>query len=144
MRWPNRHPHVLTPGMRRAQAAMAGFLGLVDWTRLARRNLNAEIAVEAPDVAAFGCGDARQAVVWLLRRRPLLADGRLDPAATGAVALRIPGLAPGRYRVTPWDTLDGRALPTLQAAATGNGVLALDLPRVGPDLALAVASAAGD
>ena len=31
MRWPNRHPHVLTAGMRRAQRALAGFLPLVDW-----------------------------------------------------------------------------------------------------------------
>jgi mannan endo-1,4-beta-mannosidase len=140
MRWPNRHPHVLTPGMRAAQAAMAGFLPLVGWSRFARRNLNAEIAAEAPDVAAFGCGDARQAVAWLLRRGPLLPDGRLDPAVEGPVALRIPGLAPGRYRVTPWDTREGRAEPALEAAATGNGVLALRLPRLGADLALAIAA----
>jgi hypothetical protein len=141
MRWPNRHPHVLTAGMRRAQAALAGFLPLLDWSRFARRNLNAEIAVETPGIAAFGCGDARQAVVWLLRRGPFLPDGRLDPATEGVAAIRVPGLAPGRYRASPWDTKEGRALPAMEAAATGNGVLALTLPRLGPDLALALAPA---
>lgn len=139
MRWPNRHPHVLTPGMRRAQAAMAGFLPLVDWARFGRRNLNAEIELDDPAIAAFGCGDARQAVLWLLRRGPFAEDRRLDATVAGPVALRVPGLAPGRYRVTPWDTRAGRAEPARSAAATGNGVLALSLPRLGPDLALAVA-----
>jgi mannan endo-1,4-beta-mannosidase len=95
MRWPNRHPHVLTPGMRAAQQAMAAFLPLVDWTRLRRRNLGAALVVRdaatgralrlvAPHettperrpprvrlagcaAAAFGCGDAAQAIVYLLR-----------------------------------------------------------------------------
>ena len=30
MRWPNRSPHRLTPGIRRAQAALAGFLPHID------------------------------------------------------------------------------------------------------------------
>jgi mannan endo-1,4-beta-mannosidase len=141
MRWPNRHPHVLTPGMRRAQAAMAGFMGLLDWSCFARRNLSAELATDDPSVLAFGCGDARQALAWLLRQGPLLGDGRLDPAAAGPVELRIPGLAPGRYRATPWDTRAGRAGASFLATATGNGVLALRLSAVGPDLAVAVVPA---
>src|SRR5207237_1345122 len=40
MRWPNRRPHTLTPGMRRAQAALSRFLPLIDWTHFRRRNLN--------------------------------------------------------------------------------------------------------
>ena len=75
MRWPNRKPHTLTLGMRRAQRAMAGFLPLVDWTRFRRRNLNG--SVRATHFHRFGCGDAEQAVVWLLRRRALAADGRV-------------------------------------------------------------------
>lgn len=137
MRWPNRHPHVLTPGMRRAQAAMAGFLPLMEWRRFARQNLSA--LIEVPDrIAAFACGDARQAVVWLLRRGPLLPDGRLDPDVSAEAELRVPGLAPGRYRVTPWDTVAGRCGAGWTAAATGNGVLATRIPRLGPDLALAI------
>ncbi|WP_292496125.1 hypothetical protein, partial [Mesorhizobium sp.] len=39
MRWPNRTPHVLTPGMRRAQRSLAGFLPLIDWRRFRRVHL---------------------------------------------------------------------------------------------------------
>ena len=56
MRWPNRTPHALTPGMRRAQRALAGFLPLIDWLRFQRRNLNDAIVVEGGSVAAFCCG----------------------------------------------------------------------------------------
>lgn len=138
MRWPNRSPHVLTPGMREAQRGLSAFLPLVDWTRLRRRNLNREIALDTPGIAAFGCGDAEQAVVWLLRRGPFAPDGRLDRAAGGPASLRIPGLAPGRCRVTAFDTARGQVAAAFGATATGNGVLALDLPRLGPDLALAI------
>lgn len=61
-------------------------------------DLTDAIAVEDPAVAALGCGDASQAVVWLVRRGPFMADGRLDPACRGPVALRVPGLAPVRSR----------------------------------------------
>src|SRR3712207_8786775 len=37
MRWPNRRPHVLTEGMRKAQHALAGFLPLIDWAHFRRR-----------------------------------------------------------------------------------------------------------
>ena len=40
MRWPNRRPHTLTGGMRRAQKAMASFLPLVDWPRFRRRDIS--------------------------------------------------------------------------------------------------------
>jgi hypothetical protein len=138
MRWPNRNPHILTPGMRQAQSALSAFLPLVDWTRFRRRNLNAEIEVETPGIAAFGCGDEAQAVAWLLRRGPQAPDGRLAADAIGPVSLRIPGLAPGRCRVTTFDTRAGRVVSATQAAATGNGILSIALPAMGPDLALAV------
>ncbi|TCZ61312.1 glycoside hydrolase 5 family protein [Roseicella aquatilis] len=138
MRWPNRHPHVLTPGMRRAQRAMAEFLPLLDWPRFARVNLNEEIETEA-DTVAFGCGDARQALVWLLRHGPLLADGRLDPAMPPRPAtLRVPGLAPGRYRLVLWDTRAGEAAGEAEALSQGNGMLAATLPPFGGDLAVAI------
>ena len=62
MRWPNRHPHVLTPGMRKAQWALSRFLPLIDWTRFARRNLSAEMRCEDAGVALAGCGDEAQAL----------------------------------------------------------------------------------
>jgi len=142
MRWPNRTPHILTPGMRRAQRAMAGFLPLVDWPRFRRRNLNEEIETDRPDLVAFGCGDAQQAVVWLLPRGPLLPDGRLDASASPRPAtLRVPGLMPGRYRLTLWDTREGQKLGEAEAASLGNGVLATRLPPFSGDLALAARAA---
>lgn len=142
MRWPNRHPHVLTAGMRRAQKAMADFLPLVDWPRFRRSNLNQEIETDAPDLAAFGCGDARQAVVWLLWRGPLLPDGRLDPAMPPRpVSLRVPGLAPGRYRIALWNTREGCPAGEVEAPSLGNGMLTARLPAFAGDLALAIGPA---
>ncbi|WP_426956567.1 hypothetical protein [Muricoccus radiodurans] len=137
MRWPNRNPHQLTPGMRRAQRAMSDFLPLVAWGRFHRRNLNEEAEVDDPEVALFACGDADQAVGWLLRRAPLRADGRVDDSRAGPVTLRIPGLALGPRRVTLWDTRVGREAGRLDATVEGNGWLSVTLP-LGPDLAVAV------
>jgi hypothetical protein len=138
MRWPNRHPHTLTPGMRRAQRALADFLPLVDWPRFRRGNLNEEIESD-PDVVTFGCGDARQAVVWLLRRGPLLPDGRLDARLPPRPAtLRLPGLAPGHYRLALWDTRTGIPVGSLTAPSLGNGLLSTRLPPFSGDIAIAI------
>jgi len=107
MRWPNRNPHRLTDGMRRAQRAMADFIGEIDWTRFQRRNLNAELS--ARHVHAFSCGDGQQALVWLLRRGPVGSDGRLRRDAVPVrTRFTVPGLADGRYRVRGWNTEEGR------------------------------------
>jgi mannan endo-1,4-beta-mannosidase len=57
MRWPNRHPHSLTQGMRKAQLGLSGFLPLINWRNFKRRNLNEEITVSENNIQAFGCGD---------------------------------------------------------------------------------------
>ena len=97
MRWPNRDPHTLTPGMREAQAALARFLPLVDWTTFQRRPV--DVTVNDPAVAVFACGDERQLVVWLLRTGPLLADGRVDPGVGGKVRVALPGMHGGQVAV---------------------------------------------
>ncbi len=118
MRWPNRRPHVLTPGMRRAQAGLAGFTPLIDWARFDRRNLNEEVRVSARTFAVFACGSEDQAVVWLLRRGALARDGRVRTDAPPVAAeVRVPGLGDGAYRVTGWNTAEGRAVETLHATA---------------------------
>jgi mannan endo-1,4-beta-mannosidase len=118
MRWPNRHPHTLTHGMRRAQKAMAEFLGHIDWTRFKRRNLSAE--VKARHFHALACGDNSQALVWLVRRDSAGSDGRLRrdavPVTTSFV---VPGLAEGRYRVRGWDTERGTPAEDFLAEASG-------------------------
>jgi hypothetical protein len=137
MRWPNRRPHVLTPGMRRAQKALAGFLPLIEWSAFRRANLNDEIVTTHTDLQTFGCGDDRQAVVWLLRSGPLAADGRLEPGAPPArCVVRVPQLGEGRYRITPWDTSTGDPLPSIEADA--GRALMFEAPPIARDLAFAV------
>ena len=138
MRWPNRHPHVLTAGMRRAQRSLAGFLPLIDWSRFRRRNLNDELALSLPGVKGFACGDDAQAVVWLLRSDALAKDGTVrrdaEPCRPRVI---VPGLAPGRYRATSWDTESGTTVSNWEAEADSGG-LALHLPPLVTDVAVAV------
>ncbi len=149
MRWPNRKPHTLTRGMRAAQKAMAGFLPLIDWPRFDRRNVSEEITLynesdaSVPDaqLARFACANANQAVVYLLRRDTLDRGGmvRMDAPPLG-LSLEVPGLVPGRYRVTAWCTRTGTALHTsLWDHIVG---AKLPLPHFGADLAIAISTAA--
>lgn len=143
MRWPNRHPHVLTPGMRLAQKAMADFLPLIDWAALKRRNISSEV-VTAPGrskIAVFGCADASQGILYLLRRDTLLPEGRVDPDASPiSPIIRVPGLGAGRLRVTAWDTRAGVPVGAFEASTRG-GVLTFSPPGFVSDLALAFRAA---
>ncbi len=140
MRWPYRHPHSLTPGMRDAQRAMAAFLPLIDWTRFPRRPL--AIAGAPPGLACFGCGDGRQAVLWCLRGDAVGADGRVrrDVPPVEPV-LRVVGFEPGGYALTGWDTLTGVAVEGGNAEADAEGTLVLAPPPFAADLAVAVTKA---
>ncbi len=140
MRWPNRNPHRLTHGMRRAQRSLADFLPLVDWATFDRRPVDA--LVDDPDVACFACADARQAVLFLLRTAPLLGDGCVDPAVRRGVGVVVPGLAPGRYQARVWDTQTGQACRTIMAEAGMDG-LWLDVPAFAVGVALAVRPSGG-
>ncbi|HYF54734.1 MAG TPA: hypothetical protein VEA41_10795 [Salinarimonas sp.] len=137
MRWPNRHPHRLTPGMHRAQAALAAFLPLVDWLRFRRRPVEPLVGDAPPGLAAVACADEAQALAWLVLRDTIGPDGRLRAdAAPVTPRLVIPGPAPGRYRVTAFDTARGMPLGAIEAVADGRG-LAVDGLSVATDLALA-------
>lgn len=110
MRWPNRKPHVLTRGMREAQAAFARFMPLIDWTRLKRECWNERVKASSRAVHVFGCGDERQALLWMVRRA-VRRDGMLDPEALPLdFALRCPGQAGRTYRVSWFDTRAGRVV----------------------------------
>lgn len=137
MRWPNRHPHVLTHGMRLAQRAMSDFLPLIDWTRFRRRNLNEEIAVSAPGVARFGCGDAEQALVWLLRTDTIGPGGRLADAAPIRVAVEVPGLTAGTYDVVFFDTQRGWIVEEATATSSGEPIR-VEAAALHRDLAIAM------
>jgi mannan endo-1,4-beta-mannosidase len=139
MRWPNRRPHRLTPGMHAAQRALSAFLPLVEWPRFRRRAIDVRVGSAMGDVATIACGDEAQAVVWLVRRDTLGLDGRLrrhvEPIRPG---LAVPGLAPGRYRVTAFDTAAGRACGTVHAEADHESGLVFETPPFVADLALAI------
>ncbi len=118
MRWPNRRPHVLTHGMRRAQRAMSGFLPLIDWRRFRRQ----VVAARAPGFHAFSCGDDEQTLIWLLRRGGRGVDGRVDSnlmTPAQPVAVTTP---PGRYRVTGWNTVVGSAVGQADWTADERGL----------------------
>jgi mannan endo-1,4-beta-mannosidase len=138
MRWPNRKPHSLTAGMRRAQLALSRFLPLIEWPCFRRRNLNEELIVQSNGIATFGCGDAEQAVVWLLRSDRIGASGLVEQGTADGVRLGIPGLLENVFRVSVFDTRCGELRADFLVQHTGGGVLHVDVPPFKADIALAV------
>lgn len=139
MRWPNRHPHTLTPGMRQAQHALARFLPLIDWQRFQRRNLNAEIKVSTTALAPFACGDREQAIAWVVRSDTLDKKRMLSVAAAPVSAcVCIPGFKNGTYGITTWDTRAGIIVNRFEIQHVGETYLRLELPPFHTDLAIAV------
>ena len=149
MRWPNRRPHSLTPGMRVAQLGMARFLPCLDWLRFQRSNVTdglkvfnaAGRAVASRGMARFGCASDDQALVYLLRRDTLQKNGMLDRQASPlAISLHVPRLKPGRYSVTAWDPLAGvsRCSATELLSTSTAGDLVIGVPPFVGDTALAI------
>ena len=137
MRWPNRHPHQLTVGMRLAQRALADFLPLIDWVRFRRRPLAGAVTANG-GAHLFACGDDQQAVVYLLRGDTIGPDGMLDPAAAPIpVTVTLPDMLPGRYGVNYWNTAAGRSTQDRWTDHHG-GALQLPAASVPTDLAIAV------
>ncbi len=136
MRWPNRHPHVLTAGMRRAQGALARFLPEIDWTCFNRRCWNEQLDLSANGVAAFGCGDGDQAVLWLLRTEATGRDGMIKrDAKAREVSVTCPGK--GRYRVRLFDTEAGTIVREMDEEAS-EGRLDIRVQDFVRDIAIAV------
>jgi mannan endo-1,4-beta-mannosidase len=139
MRWPNRKPHILTSGMHEAQRGLARFLPLVDWRCFRRRNLNEEVLVSGASVAVFASADADQSVLWLLRRDTIRSDGRLNSRAEAvAPGISIPGMRPGRYRVTAWDTAKGESRGEFEVVCGAGEALRVTAPPFTRDAALAI------
>ena len=137
MRWPNRHPHSLTTGMREAQRALAAFLPLIEWREFHRRNLNEEVSVSNPAIIAVACGDNRQSVLWLIRTDALDENGMLRRGMAPAhTSVTVPDLDEGRYSVRFWKTVEGCNAGQLAAESDGKRLaFALDLQG---DIAIAV------
>jgi mannan endo-1,4-beta-mannosidase len=137
MRWPNRKPHVLTPGMREAQGGLSRFLPLVDWTRFKRDCWNDRVEASSRAVHAFGCGDDGQAIAWAVRRATR-SDGTLDPDALPLdFELSCPGQAGRSYAVTWYDTKAGRVIGEERVRCEGDR-LSLPVRGFRADLAAAV------
>ena len=107
MRWPNRHPHVLTHGMRRAQRALADFTAHVDWASFDRRPLGDTLTSSDPDIAVFGCSDGRQAIVYALRLQPLSVDGRIALGSCSDLTIAIRNMQSTLREAMVWDTIYG-------------------------------------
>jgi len=138
MRWPNRHPHVLTPGMREAQKSLADFMPYINWKNFRRRNLNQEIKLSSPAWVGFACGDESQAIIWLLRQDKINKKGQLDATAEPiSCTVIVPGLKPGKYTVFFWDTFTGTEISNLEIDQAQDE-LTLVIPAVKSDIALAI------
>ncbi len=136
MRWPNRKPHVLTPGMRIEQSRLAEFLPEIDWGRFDRRCLTGTL--KAHGCAAFGCASGTQAIVYLLRADRLATDGRVrEDADAVAPSVAVPGLAPGRYRVRAFGTRGQGRVGEAEVAHDGGDFAAVPPPFV-TDVVLAI------
>lgn len=109
MRWPYRYPHVLTHGMRRAQKNMSEFAELINWQSFNRKNLNDQLSADNPNIHTFGCGDANQAIIWLLSVKAKKRSKTKSSMISSPVAVPVPGLDAGNYKVHLWSTLTGLA-----------------------------------
>jgi hypothetical protein len=139
MRWPNRHPHTLTVGMRKAQQALTNFLPLINWQQFRRRNLNKEIKVSNGAFAVFGCADDKQAVLWLLRTGTINFTGMLDLSAEPILTdVKIPGLQRGHYQVIAWNTATGSAIKVYDVEYRAETCFCFTTPPVVADLAFAI------
>ena len=139
MRWPNRNPHRLTAGMRRAQKALADFLPLLDWRRFRRQVLGKRLSVSGSGLASLGCGDHGQAVIWQLRTDAIGSDGLLRANATPrSVRVSVSGMEAGMWLVTPYHTGTGRALETAQVRSGADRSLTFSTPPIATDLAFAL------
>ena len=138
MRWPARHPHLLTPGMLRSLSGMAQFARLLDWNRFTPGSAALEATVPNQDFLVFGCRDAHQAVLWL--RRDTRGKKKAERFNT-PLPMELHRLRPGPYRATPWDTERNEAMAPQIADADTQGTLRLLLPP-GREMALAVTALA--
>jgi mannan endo-1,4-beta-mannosidase len=142
MRWPARHPHILTPGMLRALRSMSKFLPLLDWRTFSPRDARADFRVAAPgidpSIQVFAVRDNTQALAWLLRPADNRAGVLPLRAPVCGVPVAVRGMSAGQYLVTAWDTRRGcRAAPSAVAQSDGDE-MPLRIEELHNDIALAV------
>ena len=89
---------------------------------------------------ALACGDARQAVVYLLRRDRLDARGRVAAVEAVSSQLTLPGLDAGPHRVTAFDPESGKVIETTVVESAGDHLMLSPSP-FRAELALAITPA---
>lgn len=141
MRWPNRHPHVLTHGMRREQLHLSKFSKMVDWKNFRRRNLNEEIKLSSNSFVGFCCADSRQAILYLLRTDSIKRKQVWKDSKPLDVKVIIPEMTAGTYLVSEFDTGKGTFRNASETVQISEGNLLLHFKNVATDLAVLIQSA---
>lgn len=143
MRWPARHPHVVTEGMLRGTKGLAEFARRVDWRRFSPSDARADLSLSGAGenkFHVFAVRDGEQAVAFLLRGVPQGHQGTA-PARPPLreVTLELRGMTPGAYEVTIWDVPAGcEAVRQTGCVPVPGQPLAIRLPAIGDETALAV------
>ncbi len=139
LRWPYRHPHSLTPGMRAAQRILAGLAGQVDWQHFDRRNVSAQLKVSPATVKAIACGNADQVLLWVTRPAPAAPGKDATPAGTPLlVRIALPFLPVGTYRLRAWNTRTGELEFEETHTLPAQAGLSCRLPLRGSDVVMLV------
>jgi mannan endo-1,4-beta-mannosidase len=139
MRWPARHPHLLTPSTRAQYEALALFSKEIDWRTFTPQDWRARITVSGPnsrDFHRFAVGDGNQIVVFLLRRAPQGTRGVLPPLPPlEGLNLWLRGLNTGNWQVTLFDPRRGCVLEKFETGV--KGTLGVALPGLEQSVAVA-------
>lgn len=141
MRWPARHPHLLTLGMRQALRSLATFTRHLDWRSFTPHDGRPQLRLEVEQIIPFASCDERQALVWLLRDSRK-QDGALR-SSRECSRLTLCGMAPGAYAVVLWNTVEGCPVGCTTTGVGNQRELVVTLPEIDNDLALAVRPYAG-
>lgn len=138
-RWPYRHPHTLTQGMRQAQQVLASFAQQIHWKNFPRKNRTADLQLMPRSVKGWACGTDTHLLVWLLRTDTRLPDGTVNSHAQPIrVRLKIPAMQAGSYSIRLFDTLTGTWQALEPLITTSNGTLTVQLPSLVNDRAMLI------
>jgi hypothetical protein len=117
MRWPARHPHMVTQGMLRGYRNLAAFARHVRWSGYAPRPM--DVRIHTQEVHGFASGDNNQAVVYLLR----------SVQNSTRVSFDLDGMTPGNYRTLFWNPCDHEGIPLDTLTETHeSGGLRIEVP----------------
>jgi hypothetical protein len=141
LRWPARHPHVLTEGMKRGIGNLAKFAREIDWRQFTPREARARFRLDGAsrrEMHLFAAGDDRQVVAFLLRRPPRGHRGpspRMQPLA--GMSVSINGLQGGDFETISYDPICGQVL-SRQILRSHRRRIVVNLPDWEHEIAIAI------